>query len=100
VSSVEALPRRRSPRLFGTGIAILILIMLGFTVKRLVIDLPNLAAGTLPDNAYDTRFVRHPWLLIYTSRRACSLHSRCHPPAGLLVPQPALQCIGGWGESC
>lgn len=62
MSSVEALPRRRSPRLFGTGIAILILIMLGFTVKRLVIDLPNLAAGTLPDNAYDTRFVRHPWL--------------------------------------
>jgi Predicted membrane protein (DUF2306) len=54
--------RRRSPRLLGTGIAILILIMLAFTVKRLVIDLPNLAAGTLPDNAYDTRFVRHPWL--------------------------------------
>jgi uncharacterized membrane protein len=62
VWSLETLPRRRSPRLLGTGIAILILIMLGFTVKRLVIDLPNLAAGTLPDNAYDTRFVRHPWL--------------------------------------
>jgi uncharacterized membrane protein len=62
VSSVQTLQRRRTPWLLGISVAILILIVLGFTVKRLVIDLPNLAAGTLPDNAYDERFVRHPRL--------------------------------------
>ena len=35
---------------------------MGATVARLMVDVPNLAAGTLPDDEYDTRFVRHPWL--------------------------------------
>ncbi|HJY46251.1 MAG TPA: DUF2306 domain-containing protein [Propionibacteriaceae bacterium] len=62
MSRVETVTRRHTPWLLGIGVAILVLIILGFTVKRLVIDVPNLAAGTLPNNAYDTRFVRHPWL--------------------------------------
>jgi uncharacterized membrane protein len=62
VSSVGTLTRRRTPRLLAISVAILILIVLGFTVKRLVIDVPNLTAGTLPNNEYDARFVRHPWL--------------------------------------
>jgi hypothetical protein len=36
--------------------------VLGSTVRRLTIDVPNLVAGTMPEEAYDARFVRHPWL--------------------------------------
>ena len=60
MSSVETITRRRTPWL--AGIAILILIVLGSTVRRLSTDVPNLVAGTMPDEAYAARFVQHPWL--------------------------------------
>lgn len=62
MSTVETLPRRRTPWLLGIGVAILILIILGFTVRRVLVDLPSLAAGTMPDDEFHARFVRHPWL--------------------------------------
>lgn len=42
--------------------AILILIVLGFVAVPLSTDVPSLAAGTVPDDAYDARHVRRPWL--------------------------------------
>jgi hypothetical protein len=35
---------------------------LGFVALRLSVDVPSLVTGTVPDEAYDARFVRHPWL--------------------------------------
>jgi hypothetical protein len=46
----------------GISVAILIVIVLGSITRRLLSDVPNLAAGTMPDEEYDARFVRHPWL--------------------------------------
>jgi uncharacterized membrane protein len=48
--------------LVGIAVAILILIVLGFAIGRLIVDVPSLATGTLPDDQYAARFVRHPWL--------------------------------------
>jgi uncharacterized membrane protein len=61
-SSVQTRTGRRRPWLTGVMVAILILIVLAFAIGRLMVDLPNLAAGTLPDDEYAARFVRHPWL--------------------------------------
>ena len=36
--------------------------MLGAVVRRMVIDVPNVIAGTLPEATYDVRFVRHHWI--------------------------------------
>lgn len=58
----EAPSRRRTPWLVGITVTILILIVLGFVAVRLSVDVPSIAAGTVPDDAYDARFVRHPWL--------------------------------------
>jgi uncharacterized membrane protein len=41
---------------------LLIAIVIGFFVKRLIIDAPHLAAGTLPPEVYDRRYVAQPWL--------------------------------------
>jgi uncharacterized membrane protein len=60
--TVETRVRRRTPWLVGIAVAILILIVLDFAVGRLLVDVPNLAAGTLPDDEYAARFVRHAWL--------------------------------------
>jgi uncharacterized membrane protein len=60
--SAEAPARRRTPWLVGITVTILILIVLGFVAVRLSVDVPSIAAGTVPDDAYDARFVRHPWL--------------------------------------
>jgi uncharacterized membrane protein len=60
--SAEVPARRRTPWLVGISVAILILIVLGFVAVRLSVDVPSIAAGTAPDDAYDARFVRHPWL--------------------------------------
>jgi Predicted membrane protein (DUF2306) len=60
--TVETPVRRRTPWLVGIAVAILILIVLAFAVGRLLVDMPNLASGTLPADKYDARFVRHPWL--------------------------------------
>jgi uncharacterized membrane protein len=36
--------------------------MLGAVARRVLIDLPNVAAGTLPEDTYDVRFVQHHWI--------------------------------------
>jgi uncharacterized membrane protein len=61
-TSADGSARRRTPRLVGITVAILILIVLGFAAIRLSVDVPRLTAGTLPGDPYDARFVRHPWL--------------------------------------
>ena len=53
---------RRQLRTVGTVLALLIAIVLAFFAIRLSVDVPNLAAGTVPEDAYDQRFVEHPWL--------------------------------------
>ena len=59
---VQTQIRRRTPWLVGITVGILILIVLAFVVGRLLVDVPNLAAGTLPNDEENARFVRHPWL--------------------------------------
>ena len=44
------------------GVALLLLIVIFSVVKRFVIDMPNLAAGTLPEDEFDHRYVQQPWL--------------------------------------
>ncbi len=61
-TSADGSSRRRTPWLVGITVAILILIVLGFAAVRLSVDVPSLTAGTVPDDPYDARFVRHPWL--------------------------------------
>lgn len=61
-ASVQTRVRRRMPWLVGITAGVLILIVLAFAVGRLVVDVSNLAAGTMPNDEYDARFVRHPWL--------------------------------------
>jgi hypothetical protein len=62
LTSADRSSRRRTPWLVGITVAILILIVLGFAAIRLSVDVLSLTAGTLPDDPYDARFVRHPWL--------------------------------------
>lgn len=49
-------------RTLGAVLALLIVIVLAFFAIRLSVDVPSLAAGTVPEDAYDRRFVEHPWL--------------------------------------
>ena len=53
-----------SKRLRAVQIAVvlLLLIVIWSVVKRFVIDMPNLAAGTLPEDEFDHRYVQQPWL--------------------------------------
>jgi uncharacterized membrane protein len=44
------------------GVALLLLIVIFSVVKRFMIDMPNLAAGTLPEDEFDHRYVQQPWL--------------------------------------
>jgi hypothetical protein len=62
VSAEAPARRQRTPWLVGITVAILILIVFGSVAVRLSVDVPSIAAGTVPDDAYDARFVRHPWL--------------------------------------
>jgi hypothetical protein len=62
LTSANSSSRRRTPWLVGITVAILILIVLGFVAGRLWVDVPSITAGTVPDDQYDARFVRHPWL--------------------------------------
>ena len=55
-------PLRRPPWLAGAAVALLTLIVLGFVINRLMVDVPSVAAGTLPEDPYDARFVRRAWL--------------------------------------
>ena len=51
-------------RLRGVQIAVglLLLIVIWSVVKRFVIDMPNLAAGTLPEDEFDHRYVEQAWV--------------------------------------
>ena len=42
--------------------ALLLLIVIWSVVKRFVIDMPNLAAGTLPEDEFDHRYVEQAWV--------------------------------------
>ena len=42
--------------------ALLLLIVIWSVVKRFVIDMPNLAAGTLPEEEFDHRYVERAWV--------------------------------------
>jgi hypothetical protein len=45
--------------------ALLQLIVIWSVVKRFVIDMPNLAAGTMPEGEFDRRYVAQPWLAYF-----------------------------------
>ena len=54
--------RRGKLRAFAVVIALLLLIMLAYIARRLSVDVPNVLAGTVPDDEYERRYVEHPWL--------------------------------------
>src|SRR3954452_16895050 len=54
--------RRRMARPIQVTLGLVISIVLASFIKRLVIDMPNLAAGTVPADDFDRRYVTHPWL--------------------------------------
>ncbi len=60
----ETAHHRTSGRLRAILIVLgaLILIVLVFFGLRLGVDVPNLAAGTVPEDPYERRYVEHPWL--------------------------------------
>ena len=63
MATVVAAPRSPIVTVMAVVVALLIVIMLGSVAKRLLIDIPNVAAGTLPEDVYDdVRFVQHPWI--------------------------------------
>jgi uncharacterized membrane protein YozB (DUF420 family) len=59
----QTLPRRSGTVLRWTTIFLLILIVLAFFVLRLIIDVPHLLSGTLPDpTSFDYRYTAYAWL--------------------------------------
>src|SRR3954451_3722510 len=68
MSDIEKLSVCRSagPRMTARSIQVttglVITIVLASFVKRLFIDMPHLAAGTVPADDFDRRYVTHPWL--------------------------------------
>jgi uncharacterized membrane protein len=55
-------PTRHGLRALQGAIVVLIAIVFASTVLRLLVDVPHLLNGTFPDEEYDRRYVRHPWL--------------------------------------
>jgi uncharacterized membrane protein len=55
---------RRPPGLRTVQVAagVLVAIVMVSFLRRLLVDAPNLAAGTLPPEEFDRRYVAHPWL--------------------------------------
>ena len=51
----------RGLRAVQTAIGVLLVIVLASVAKRLIIDVPNIVAGTLPPDDYDVRFVTEHW---------------------------------------
>lgn len=51
-------------RLRAVEIAVVLLLLIVFWSigKRLVLDMPDLAAGTVPEEEFDRRYVEHAWL--------------------------------------
>jgi hypothetical protein len=96
----EAPSRRRTPWLVGITVTILILIVLGFVAVRLSVDVPSIAAGTVPDDAYDARFVRHPWLT-YLHIGPGVLYMVALPSSSPTGSAAAtMRSIDDWAESC
>ena len=60
--SAEADRPRRRPWLAGITIALLIAVVLVSAAIRLMVDVPNIASGTVPSDPYAARFARHHWL--------------------------------------
>ena len=55
-------PRPGTPWIIGIVVGVLMMIVFAFAGRRLWVDVPNLTAGTQPDQAFDARYVSHPWL--------------------------------------
>lgn len=52
----------RQVRWVATAIGVLITIVLAFVVIRVVVDWPNILAGTMPaDDEFAERYIEHPW---------------------------------------
>jgi hypothetical protein len=49
-------------RVVQIGVALLLLIVIWSVVKRFVLDMPYLAAGTQPEDGFDRRDVAQAWL--------------------------------------
>lgn len=51
---------------FLTTVALIVTLLIGIVLAaaatRVVVDWPNILAGTVPDDEYAKRFVAHPWL--------------------------------------
>ncbi|MGH3368192.1 MAG: DUF2306 domain-containing protein [Nocardioidaceae bacterium] len=43
------------------AIGVLVAIVLAFAANRVVVDWPNILAGTMPDDVFAERYVDHPW---------------------------------------
>jgi hypothetical protein len=102
------------PRVVAVVVVVLTLVVMGSVVRRLAVDVPNLATGTVPDpDEYDYRYALHPvlaWLHIVVGvgylvaapvqlsrrvgRRHLALQRRLHRwvvlPAGLLTGVSAI----------
>lgn len=59
--SVPVRTRTRRRRLVAVGavVAVLLAVVLAFTVHRLAVDTPHVVAGTVPDDPFDRRYVLH-----------------------------------------
>lgn len=55
-------PARVGLRTIQGATVALIAIVFAFAAMRLLVDVPHLLAGTLPEEEYDRRYVEHPWL--------------------------------------
>ena len=55
-------PGRKTARAVHITLSLIIAIILASFVKRLVIDIPHLTAGTVPADDFDGRYVTQPWL--------------------------------------
>jgi uncharacterized membrane protein len=58
----QAAQRQRTPWAITVTTTVLILIVLGFAVRRTWFDVSHLLAGNVPDDPYDAKYVSHPWL--------------------------------------
>ena len=63
MTTVRVRDHRAAPlRRLQVVIGVLLVVMAVFLVRRLLIDVPHLAAGTVPGDDMSVRFVAHPWL--------------------------------------
>jgi hypothetical protein len=72
------------------AVVLLLLIVIWSAVKRFVIDIPNLAAGTLPEHEFDHRYVQQRWLAYLVSYRFRSRHYTFHRRLGRVLSGAAM----------